>query len=291
VCLVRGGVRPHQSGQKTALSRIGRANDARDSFVQVYALKSPHPTYPKPTIVQVTSEIAFTSAEEVKLSAASLYPIFATEFPEIQPVNLALQLQVVLGQQQPIIQDPSVSANAQAFRFATPDGKRFVQLSKTNFVYQSNERYPGWKDFQAKLIELWTASLSHTKPSTIVKVGLRYINRIVKSKTDQVLSDWLQPTPDLPAALIASKEHFLGRIESSPAPSNLRLVTLANETSGPDWPHGAIILDIDRISTKEFTADRPKVLKNLEILHEDIWTSFDSAATKTLKQYLAGKRK
>jgi hypothetical protein len=50
-------------------------------------------------------------------------------------------------------------------------------------------------------------------------------------------------------------------------------------------------MDIDRITTKQFAADRPKILKNLEILHDDVWTCFDSAATKNLKKHLAGKRK
>jgi uncharacterized protein (TIGR04255 family) len=253
-------------------------------------LTGPHPSYQNPTIVQVTCEIAFASEAEVKLSAAALYPIFSNEFPEIQPINLSVQVQVLLGQL-PVNQEPPQSANAGAFRFATSDGKRFVQLSKTNFIYQSNERYPGWKDFEAKLMELWTAALPHMSPSTIVKVGLRYINRIVKAKADQNLSFYFQPTQDLPASLIASKEHFLGRIESSPAPSHLRLVTLASEAKGPDWPHGSIIMDIDRITTKHFAADKSKILKQLEVLHEDVWTCFDSATTKNLKKHLTGKRK
>jgi uncharacterized protein (TIGR04255 family) len=180
---------------------------------------APHPTYPKPTIVQVTCEIAFASDVEIKLSAGTLYPIFSREFPEIQPIgNLAL----VLISQPAVLPEPPQSQNAVAFRFATPDGKRFVQLSKTNFVYQTNEPYLGWKDFNGKLMQYWSAYATVTKPTTIEKIGLRYINRIIKSKANAHVSDWFKQTPDLPAALISSRQHFLGRIESSPSQSHLR---------------------------------------------------------------------
>jgi uncharacterized protein (TIGR04255 family) len=252
--------------------------------LQGILLSDRHPTYANPTIIQVTCEIAFTSSDDVKLSAAKLYPSFMADFPEIQPVNAAMQL--VFGSQ-PIV-DPAISAPAGAFRFATEDGKNFIQLSKTNFVFQSNEKYPGWGDFSAKLLELWKASCPHVKPSNIVKLGLRYINRIVKTESHQKPSFWLQTSADLPAALVESKEHFLGRIESSPAPLHLRLVTVAAEAPGPDWPHGSIIMDIDRITTEQIAAEEKPIIEHLGLLHEDIWTSFDSAATQNLKNYLAG---
>jgi uncharacterized protein (TIGR04255 family) len=248
-----------------------------------------HPTYPNPAVIQVTCEIAFATDADLKLSASRLYPIFSSEFPEIQPVQGSLQ--VVFGLALAPIQEPSQSANAGAFRFATEDGKRFVQLSKTNFVYQSNESYPGWEGFRKKLMGLWSSALPQVKPSTIVKVGLRYINRIARTKSHPNPGDWLQPTSDLPAALLTSKEHFMGRIESSPLPSHLRLVTLAAEAPGPDWPQGTIIMDIDRITTAPFEADGKKVLKTLEVLHDDIWTCFDSAGTKNLKSHLSRKPK
>jgi uncharacterized protein (TIGR04255 family) len=255
------------------------------------ALSDPHPSYKNPTIVQVTCEIAFGSTNQKRLSAGLLYQLFSSEFPEIQPVgNLAVQL--VIGQLPPIpAQDPPQSQDASAFRFATSDGMRFVQISKSNFVYQSNEPYPGWAKFSAKILSLWSAALPHMEPDGVAKVGVRYVNRIVKTKAYATLDKWLQPTVDLPEALIQSQDHFLGRIESSPATSHLRLITLASEPPGPDWPLGSIIMDIDRISTEQFEADTQKISQKLEDLHEDVWATFSAAATDTLKQHLAGTLK
>lgn len=254
-------------------------------------MSDPHPSYKNPTIVQVTCEIGFTSSREKRLSASELYRIFGQEFPEIQPVgNLSVQL--VIGQPPPILpQDPPQSQDATAFRFATSDGRRFVQISKSNFVYQSNEAYPGWADFSRKIIDLWHAVAGHMEPNGVVKVGVRYINRIVKTRGHANLSDWLKSTDDIPLALIQSKDHFLGRIESSSSASHLRLITLAGEPPGPDWPAGSIIMDIDRISTEQFDADSKIISQKLEDLHEDVWAAFSAAATDTLKQHLAGTLK
>ena len=236
-------------------------------------------------MVQVTCEIAFSSESEEKLHAAGLYPLFWDEFTDLQAVPMTMQ--VLFAQPGALPQQPPQNPNVGAFRFATDDGNRFVQLSKTNFIYQSNEQYPGWERFRAKLLELWKRCAPEVKPSSIVKVGLRYVNRIAKTEAQLSLSDWLQPTADLPETLIASKEHFMGRIESSPQPSHLRLITVAAEPPGPDWPHGTIIVDIDRISAEQFEPDTSKIVENLDFLHEDVWRSFSSAATTALKDRMS----
>jgi uncharacterized protein (TIGR04255 family) len=253
-------------------------------------LAAPHPTYPNPTIIQVTCEIAFTPQTEGRLSAGSLYPIFAAEFPEIAPVGVGT-IQFVLGPQ-PFA--PAVSEqpqDASAFRFSTSSGSQFVQVSKAGFVYQTNEPYTGWADFSKKLIELWEKSSATIRPGPVVKVGLRYVNRIPKSEDHPSVGDWLQVTPDVPEALLTSKEHFLGRVESSPAPAHLRLVTIANAIPTPECPDGAIVLDIDRVSTEQFEVSTPAISDKLATLHEDVWNAFNAAATDLLKAHLSGKNK
>lgn len=251
-------------------------------------MSDPHPTYPNPTIIQVTCEIAFAAQSEDRLSAGAVYPIFAAEFPEIQPVG-NLNVQLVIGQPAFVPDAPQSQNAVAAYRFSTADGKRFVQISKANFVYQSSDAYTGWADFRAKFSELWSMSIKVVKPGPISKIGLRYINRIPRSEAHPNVSDWLRATPDLPEALLMSKEHFLARVESSPKPSHLRLVTTANHVATPELPSGGVILDIDRISLEQVGATAPEILEKLEILHDDVWASFSAASTDVLRQHLAGK--
>jgi uncharacterized protein (TIGR04255 family) len=251
-------------------------------------LAAPHPTYPNPTIIQVTCEIAFTPETDDRLSAGLLYPIFAAEFPEISPIGVGT-IQFVLGPQPFVPAPPEQPQSTAAFRFSTSSGSRFVQVSKAGFVYQTNEPYTGWANFIAKLRELWEKCSTVIRPGPIVKIGLRYINRIPKSEDYPSAADWLQVTPDVPEALLMSKEHFLGRVESSPAPAHLRLVTILNATPTQDLPAGSIIFDIDRLSTEQFEVSTASIFEKLETLHEDVWNAFRAAATDHLRAYLEGK--
>ena len=165
---------------------------------------------------------------------------------------------------------------------ARSDLQPFVQISPANFVYQTNTPYSGWHDFRQKLIDLWNSSSQEISAGAVTKIGLRYINSFVKSAAQPRIRDWLQPTSDLPTSLFAAEDHFFARIETSPAPLHVRIVTAAAEAPGPDWPMGSIVLDIDR-STTELSETDDVILERLELLHEDIWTAFDSAATTNLK--------
>jgi len=100
------------------------------------------------------------------------------------------------------------------------------------------------------------------------------------------VADWIKPSADIPEALLLSKDHFLGRIESSPSEANLRLVTVAGENVGPEQPYGVIVFDIDRITTEQFDPSDSQISEKLEVVHEDIWNAFDSASTDTLKAFL-----
>jgi uncharacterized protein (TIGR04255 family) len=253
------------------------------------ALSDPHPTYSNPTIVQVTCEIAFAATSDDRLSLGTLYPIFSPEFPEMTPIG-AGTIQFVIGQPLFAPHAPEPQNPTAVFRFSAVSGLRFVQLSKTNFVYQSSEPYIGWADFRSNLLRLWQLSVPHLKPGSIAKVGLRYINRIPKSDASQGVGDWLVATDDIPDALLRSKEHFLGRIESSPAHGHLRLVTIANEVPGPTVPDGAIIMDVDRLSTEQFEPNTNLIFEKLELLHEDVWVTFNAATSDALRKHLSGEK-
>jgi uncharacterized protein (TIGR04255 family) len=246
-------------------------------------LSDPHPKYPNPTIIQVSCEIAFAATNK-ELDLPTFLGLLGKEFPAVHPVQ-NVQLQIILGA------SPSVPAVPQpaevAFRFATKDGKRSVQVSNINFIYQWNEPYSGWPAFKEGLMGLWSRCAPLLAPGIVSKLGLRYTNQIPRTEEFPRLSDWIRPTADIPEALLLSKDHFLGRIESSPQEANLRLLTLANARTGPELPFGAIIFDIDRVTTEQFEPSDEVISEKLEFIHEDIWNTFDSATTDTLKAFLS----
>jgi uncharacterized protein (TIGR04255 family) len=253
-------------------------------------LSDPHPKYPNPTIVEAICEIAFVSTSQERLSSRALYALVGDEFPEMQPIANMLQIVVQPGLVFPSVPAPQQPQNAATgFRFGTATNDRFVQVSQNNFVYQIvGGPYEGWDAFKAKLTDLWSTVSGVLKAEQIVKIGMRYVNRIALTDTHPHLSDWLQKSDDLPEALIASRAHFLARIESTPSVDSLKLVTLANQIADSASPRGAILLDIDCLSNEAHEASNELISKKLEILHDNICAVFSSAKTGVLEAKLKG---
>jgi len=248
----------------------------------------PHPRFPSPTIAQAACEITFNRNREIKLSTADLYKLFGTEFPEMQPVS-TVAVQIVMrdaSQPQPPATPPFVTP-APAFRFASPAGDRFVQISDVSFVYSTTTTYPGWTIIKAAILELWGKVIPAIQAEAVTKIGLRYTNRIAKDEAHPNLGDWLQKSDYLPAALTHSRGHFQARIETSPGEDDLLLLTVANQEPVETAAYGAIIFDVDRMCTRSVAPS--EVGEVLELLHEDVWNVFWSSRTPALEEKLKRK--
>jgi uncharacterized protein (TIGR04255 family) len=226
-----------------------------------------------------------------RLSSRSLYALFGEEFPEMQPLISNMNLQIFVGP--PGVVAPVVQANPPApvggFRLGNAANNEFVQISGVNFVYQLvGATYPGWPALKQNLLAHWSKVSGEVKPEKLIKVGLRYVNLVAKEPNHTHLRDWLQASADLPPALVASEGHFFSRMETSPSAGNLKLVTVGNQDPGISTEHGAIILDIDRIC-QEGEIPMESISEKLELLHDDIWTTFDSAKTPLLYARLRGE--
>ncbi|MDI4231478.1 TIGR04255 family protein [Bradyrhizobium sp. Arg237L] len=250
-----------------------------------------HPSFPNPTIVEVTCEISFFRHSQERLSSRSLYGVFGDEFPEMQPLVGNMNLQIFVGPAGAA--PPAIQANPPAatggLRFGNTSNDEFVQVTGSNFIYQLvGGKYPGWPQLKDKLLSNWKKAGEVVGPEKLIKIGLRYVNRIVKEPNHNQIRDWLKASDELPASLIASEGPYFARIESSPLAGHLKLITVGNQDPTPDTPVGAIILDIDRVCLED---DIPmaNISEKLEQLHEDIWTAFDSAKSDLLQARLMGE--
>jgi uncharacterized protein (TIGR04255 family) len=204
----------------------------------------------------------------------------------MQPVN-PVSVQIVVGDVRQIEPQPQPpSRPVPTFRFATSTGDRFVQVSDVSFVYQATAPYPGWSAIKAIILDLWGTVRPAIQPDAVIKIGLRYINRIAKDETHRHVGDWLCASDYIPAALTRSRQHFLARLETSPADEDQLLVTLANQPPMEAAPQGSIIFDIDRVRTGSVGTDSKGIGEVLEILHEDIWSVFWSSRTPVLEEKL-----
>ena len=209
----------------------------------------------------------------------------------MQPLVGNMNLQIFVGP--PGAVPPSVQANPPAavagFRFGNATNDQFVQISGSSFVYQMvGGDYPGWPNLKERLLGHWAKVRAEVTPDKVIKIGLRYVNRIAKEANHTQIRDWLQASKDIPASLISSEGHFFARIETSPAIGHLKVVTVGSQDPSDEVRHGAVILDIDRIC-QEGDIPLDGVSEKLELLHEDLWVAFDSVKTALLDSRLKGE--
>ena len=251
--------------------------------------RKPHPKFPNSTIAEALCEIQVRPAEDSKWRIsrpAELLSRLGDEFPEFEPLsNTEIQVQVgPTGPTQQLVQRPA------RLRFSTEDKKRFVQATDTVFTFNFIDPYPGWDAVRQSVLQNWEKVRSVVKPKEVVRIGLRYINKIPRTEEHPHLRDWLKPTRHLPPAVIESADPFLARIEARPDAGHLMIVTLAAEKAAPPAPHSAIVFDIDRAALKSIAADNATIEGVLETLHDDAWDEFDTAMTAQLKAFLERAR-
>lgn len=142
--------------------------------------------------------------------------------------------------------------------------------------------YPGWASFRREILAVWARTVEVIRPSSVVRIGLRYFNRIPDSSVEDTPSAWLRPTGFLPNEALLHASEYSVRAEVSPDASNRTIVSLQHQLPDATLISGAILFDIDRIVEKKISTGPPKIGAEVDSLHEDVWRVFADAKTDRL---------
>jgi uncharacterized protein (TIGR04255 family) len=160
-----------------------------------------------------------------------------------------------------------------------------AQFTQTGVVFSRLEPYEKWKSFQAEAMRFWDIFLEVAVPTTVQRLGVRYINRIVL-KSGENLSTYLKIKPSAIADLELPTESFFYQdtyqIPGYPYYANWVRTIQSQPSASVDYQHPALIIDIDVFTTSEIIAsDRESLIKHL---HEMRWIKnkiFFSCITQT----------
>ncbi len=72
----------------------------------------------------------------------------------------------------------SSSDKTDGFLFNSPDNKKIVQARLDGFTFNKLKPYSDWETFSGEAKELWGRYVSIAKPINVVRLALRYINRV-----------------------------------------------------------------------------------------------------------------
>jgi uncharacterized protein (TIGR04255 family) len=249
--------------------------------------KPAHPSYQNPTIAEALCELHFALPDGVPWKASlagDLFKQVQQEFPEMEP-QIEVGLKFELGPQRTA---QSLLPPRPRMRFKHKERPLQLQLGPNVFTVNVLPRYPGWKKMREDVLSAWQQACLVLKPSKLTRIGLRYINRIERTKENEPPAHWFKASDYLPKAVLHSQGAFLSRVESQIDSHNRVIVTFAEvQQEGEDNKKG-IVFDIDRIIEKELALNQKELLAEMDRLHEHIWGIFEAVQTKRLVDHLKG---
>ena len=247
-----------------------------------------HPSYSNPTIAEALCEMHFTLSREQPWRASlpgEFFKRIQDEYPTMEPVqDVGLQFEMGpegLGQR--------VLPSRQRVRFTHVDRPLLLQLAENVLTVNLLTPYPGWDTMVRDVVNAWQKLVEVLAPSAVTQIGLRYINRIALTSTEERPGDWITANDYVAPKVLESSPGFLSRVEVRLDEQNSVIVTIGDQPPEPAGGHGAIVFDIDRVSRREMSPQESSLGQEITRLHEDIWQVFASAKSERLELRLTGE--
>jgi len=243
-----------------------------------------HERFPYPTIIEALCEIHFTFPKGQQWESSFLGDFFKTvqkDFPIMEPVQ-QMGVSVEFGPQG--IGQRLVPGQQKA-RYLQKNRKLMLQLSDSIFTVNRIEGYPGWVRMRRDIANGWKQAVSVLSPANISRIGLRYINRLPRNGRGQTPGYWLKSNEYIPTAVLSSQRGLLSRVQVQKSEQSRTIVTLADMPTPADAP-GSMIFDIDCIHIEEMEPTNKNLRRQIDGLHEEVWSVFSSAMTRNLQRLL-----
>lgn len=144
--------------------------------------------------------------------------------------------------------------------------------------------YPGWADFRNRVVAAIEAHQKLQADAQVIRVGVRYVNRILLPGDNLDLADWFTSTPTLAEGIGPAIAALMSRVETVYDDGARLAITLA--TVQHDQPgEQAFLLDLDL----SWAAPEPVPLTGgvqdvIEGLHDREGTAFEAMITDATRE-------
>ncbi len=249
--------------------------------------KLPSQVFPNPTIVEAICEIRFSPpAKETGWDG-----IWFGKF--LKKLGDMFEMEPKLASTFRLVNSPgSLTATTETYPinhmlYRHHDNKFLFQLSPWCLTINEVSRYQSWTHFLSHIQEAWTALCEIIEGCNIERIGLRYINRIPRSSSQEQIGEWLKSTDMFPSRLLKQSEGYFFRSEIMEKGDRTLILSVAEERSTNEIR--PIILDIDAVCMEKTPAHWDSLKSELEDLHNMVRREFDNARTDKYTEFLNQK--
>lgn len=173
-------------------------------------------------------------------------------------------------------------------QFNSKEEKKVVQVQIDGFTFSKLKPYERWDVFVAEGKELWNKYKVLTKTLKVVRLALRYINRIDAPLPFGDFNEYILTNPQIAPNLPQSVSNFFMRLE---IPNNsidaIAIITQTIDLNTVNNFKVPLILDIDVVHNCEHDPEDEKIwdiFETLRVFKNDIF--FNSITEKTKELFL-----
>lgn len=176
-------------------------------------------------------------------------------------------------------------------RLDSEDGKWVVQAKNDGLTVSRMPPYESWGPLIDKVKDIWPLYVEVFRPETVVRLGVRYINRIPLPGTDHVdLDSVLTGGPKIPPKLPQALSQFLTRVVLPMADEGITLVVtqeLQPQPADLGAPLGNVLVDIDASCECGLAVDSQVIWERLIALRNAKNMAFFASVTEpTWKRFV-----
>ncbi len=166
--------------------------------------------------------------------------------------------------------------------FLNKNSSRQVQFRKDGFTFNMLKPYSEWKEFSSEALKLWSIYYKNLAPKSIVRIALRYINKIEIPLPLHDFQEFIINMPPIPSCLPQTFSNFFMQTEI-PCSNNGTSVIIT-ETFEKPINVLPFILDIDIYKTGEIKNDIQELTKEFDLLRDLKNQTFESCITDNTRK-------
>lgn len=155
-------------------------------------------TFSNPPITEALIDVRVTLPKEITLEQLSIFHEDIKKYFPHKKERFSGRFQIKAGAAPEIV---ASSNKVDGFLFNSEDGKKIVQARLDGFTFNKLRPYSNWKDFSAEAKYLWGHYVEIAKPINIVRLALRYINKIELPLPFNDFKEYILTIPEIAPAI------------------------------------------------------------------------------------------
>lgn len=236
--------------------------------------------YNKAPIKEAVFDIRVSSLTNCNINQLELiYDAIKEKYPnKRKAINFSAKLEI--KEEKQILNEER--SNILGFIYSNSDNSRQVQFRLDGFTYNLISPYTGWSDFSTEAFSLFEIYRTNFNPNSIVRIALRFINRIELPLPFNDFSDFILNMPPIPNCLPQSFNHFFMQINVPCGKANTSVVL--TETIEPISNNKLpFILDIDVFKLGQIIDSNDSLKAEFEELRTIKNSIFEETITQKLR--------